>query len=133
MKEVYSRLYSSIKEILKYLDADKCSEFVEKYEKSYYMSFNKSLEEMENVTTEMIRDYAKFIVPLSNNKVSINTIIKAAKNVRKNLNGYDKKALSRWEMATRLDNEMKELNSFPYKYDKDDPEGYLEINSPKKK
>ncbi len=129
-KEAYIRVYISIYlkmlDILAHTNYEKYCEFYDKYY-SKINNYSLPLEELEPVINAATNDYAKYIIPLTNKEVSLDTIIDAAKVVKQTLGGYSDEEAQKWEAETKGKNEEIEKKAFPYKYDPNNPkEAYVE-------
>ncbi len=125
IKSAYSALFNNILEQLSILDYQKYSELYDKYHQYFNSSID--LKILEEKASDMLTEYAEYIIPLSNNKISIDTILKAATNVKKELYHFNNKEIKEWLEKATKDNSKYEKKVFPYKYDPDNKtEAYLE-------
>ena len=128
----YIELYKSILKLLKDIDYSEYSYLFDKYHK-YLTDYSIELSKLENIASEMLTEYANYIIPLTNNHVSFDTILLAASVVKSKINNYDNEELSNWLIDTIKNNEKVGDTTFPYIYDKSIPtEAYL-IDKPLKK
>ena len=123
--DAYFSLYHDILDFLEEIDYQKYIEFYDKYNEAF-KNINK-LKEFEPIASNMLTEYAEYIIPLSNNKISIDTILKAATNVKKELYHFNNKEIKEWLEKATKDNSKYEKKVFPYKYDPNNKtEAYLE-------
>lgn len=123
---IYRRIFNSIIEILYHTDYEKYEYFYDKYHNKI-KEYNISLEQMETIMNEFTYEYANYIIPITNKEVSLDTIMEAAKVVKKEINSFSEEEVNKWYQETKKDNEEKSLTSFPYKYDPNNKtEAYLE-------
>jgi hypothetical protein len=82
---------------------------------------------METSMTNFLYDYAKFIIPLSNKTISMDKILQAAAEVKRQLYFIDEEDIQNWLLRTKEENQKDIDKRFPYVYNPDNPtEGYLE-------
>jgi len=73
--------------------------------------------EIENLFADFLTEYATYIIPLSNQKISDETLLEAATNVKKEINKYNKEQLDAWKKEVLKEKEETEEKAFPYIYD----------------
>ena len=124
--KVYKNTFEKIMKILQKTDYEKYTEFYNKYNKDF-SNTSINLKELESICNNMLTEYAKYIIPLSNNNVPLTTILKAATVVKKEIDGLGNEEIKEWlETSTNI-NQKEEKKSFPYKYDPNNhTEAYLE-------
>lgn len=124
----YKELYIKIMDILFTLDKPEYKEFHEKYNNKFSFNQDKiTSSELEPLIKELLKDYAKYIIPLSNNKVEIKNILSALIEVKRKVYGWNDKKIKEWLNKTIKDNLEAEKEAFPYKYDPNNKtEAYLE-------
>ena len=129
----YKDLYLKIISILKETDIKEYQQLYNKYDKYLNVnleSTNSSI--LEKSMIEFLTDYAKYIIPLSNNEVSIETILRAVIEVKKEIYNMNTEEIKKWLEQTLTDNKKVSAIAFPYKYDKHNPEAYVEARNSKK-
>jgi len=115
----YGFLYNKILHLLKKLDYSKYEYFNQKYQKQLEKTTKKkntTLKEIENIYVDFLTEYANYIIPLSNNKISNDNMYKALSNVKKVIDGYNKEELQKWSEITNKKNVFYEQENFPYLY-----------------
>lgn len=121
----YIDTYQTIMEFLTNLDYEKYSELYDKYEDKINNA-NTKLQKLESICTDFLTEYAAYIIPLSNKKISEETLFTAATIARQTSPKYNqetKEALIQQIKATYQETIDKE---FPYIYNPNDTrEAYL--------
>lgn len=126
-KKTYKDLYLKIIDILQVLDKEKYIEFYNKY--NDYLNINLSnttSNHLEIPISNLLIDYAKYIIPLSNNKIELSTIFKALIEVKREIDWMNNQEIKEWLEKTINDNLEKEDKEFPYTYDYQSKEAYVE-------
>lgn len=122
--EAYRKIMEDTLDLLSNLDPDLFNKLYNKY--NYKVYNNIQIKEMEEIFNSFIIEYYNLVSPLVNKEISLNTIIKAAFNVKKKINGYSKSELLKWESETWKENIERISYDFPYVYDyNEEREGYL--------
>ena len=128
----YMQLFADILNILEEVDYNEYSILYNKYYK-YIMDYCFNFEMLEKVASEMLTEYANYILPLTNNNIPFETIINAAKVVKQKIDHYDEKELQDWLDETVYANEEVSNFTIPYLYDPNNKtEAYLK-DHPKSK
>ena len=110
---------------LKYTDINEYNTLYDKY--NQYISESLPLERIRDIISDVLKDYSEYIIPLSNQKVDITTIIEAAKEGKRVINGMNDEELKAWEEKTIKENGERNQIAFPYTYDPNNQtEAYLE-------
>ena len=131
IKDIYIGLYRRIIRYLLQLDEKKYYEFSKKYDK-FFNNYN-SLKEIGKSFSDFCHEYALYIIPLSNKKISMDTIIDASVNADIKLGRCDIKNYDNRKAITRENNDyyLNDRNLFPYRYDPSNKkEGYVEYIGP---
>lgn len=122
--QAYIMLYKKIMEIIVVLDYQKYKELSSKYAdiitksiSDYLKERTHSLKYTEEAFSNFLTEYYYYIIMLVNNAIDEDITFKAAKNVKKNINGYTKKQLAFWEQTTQEKYESDVHYRFPYVYD----------------
>ena len=110
MVEQYILLYMDIMSILSNTDIKKYCYFYNKYDDK----LNYSLKELEPVMYKFLNEYANYIIPLSNNKVSFDKILSAATIVKKEVENYTEQELKEWYEECKDINLQIQKEEFPY-------------------
>lgn len=135
----YEYLFNDILYILEKLDYDKyiyffnkyhndISKLIEKIEIAEMLSKpNNSLKDLDNIYSEFLTEYLKYILPLSNNKIDDSVLYEAIKEVKKVIKNYsDNKIKKAIKEIKEIQEEDKEI-IFPYSYDpNNETPNYLE-------
>ena len=108
----YKALYRKILGILYYTDQKKYFEFYNKYKTIVDSHMN--LKEMEPIVYNFLNEYASYIIPLSNNKISMNKILDAACVVKKEISGYSDEEITDWLESVKIINRRRRQQAFPY-------------------
>ena len=129
----YKDLYLRITNILKETDIAVYQKFFNKY----YQYLNVDIartnsNDLEDTMIKFLTEYAKYIIPLSNNNIDMETILRAAIVVKKKLYKMSNEEIKRWLEKALKDNENTSKIAFPYVYNPGNPEGYVETRSGKK-
>jgi hypothetical protein len=110
------------------LDKPTYKEFHDKYHN--YFLFNQdetSSNRLEMLMTNFLTDYAKYIIPLSNNTIEYNSVINALITIKKEVYHWDNNKIQTWLTKTISDNIKAEMEAFPYQYDPENKtEAYVE-------
>ena len=125
-KKTYKDLYLKIIDILQVLDKEKYIELYNKY--NDYLNINLSnttSNHLETPISNLLIDYAKYIIPLSNNKIELSTIFKALIEVKREIEWMNNQEIKEWLEKTINDNLEKEDKEFPYTYDYHSKEAYV--------
>lgn len=126
-KKVYKDLYLKIIDILSVLDRDKYIEIYNKYNDLLNVNLSEiTSNSLEVPISNLLIDYAKYIIPLSNNKIEFNTILRALVEVKKEVQWMDNSEIKAWLEKAIADNVVKGREEFPYIYDKDSKEAFVE-------
>lgn len=119
--------FRTLIEVLEFIDYKQYKYFYKKYYDAIMLSIELSDDQFAEIFDKMLVEYAKYIIPLSNNSVSMSTIFKAATEVKRKIDGFSDKEIKEWLENIRERNKKIEQILFPYQYDKDNPtEAYLE-------
>ena len=119
--------FRNILDVLMEIDYKQYRHFYEKYYEKIMLSINLNDEQFAIVFDKMLAEYAKYVIPLSNNEVNISLIFKAATEVKRKIDGLSDEEIIKWLEKIKNDNMQVERSAFPYKYDKDNPtEAYLD-------
>lgn len=116
----YKDLYIKIMQLLMQLDYQEYLKLHDRYDSIiYYNRYEKNatVQEIDEVFREFLTDYARYIIPISNKKINTRTLYEAALNVKKVIDGYDKKELKQWNKTTKKINEMRAAIKFPYRFE----------------
>ncbi|MBR7042311.1 MAG: transglutaminase domain-containing protein [Bacilli bacterium] len=125
-KKTYKDLYLKIMDILVSLDKDKYIELYNKYNNFLNVNLSEvTSRSLETVISNLLIDYAKYIIPLSNNKVELETIFRAIVEVKKEVDWMDNNEIRKWLSEAAKSNIDREKKEFPYVYDVNNPEGYV--------
>ena len=117
-KRTYKDLYLKVIDILSCLDREKYIEFYNKYD--YILNVNLSettSSKLEIPMSNFLADYAKYIIPLSNNKIELNTIFRAMTVVKKEVEWMNEAEIKEWLKIAIQNNIENEEKEFPYIYD----------------
>ena len=130
-KKSYKDLYLKIISILKQTDNNKYQDLYNKYNNQININIEKlSSNDLEPVMTNFLTEYAKYIIPLSNNKVDLETILRAIIEVKKDLYKMNTDEIKVWLEQTLKDNQKINNKAFPYIYNPDNTtEAYLETKN----
>lgn len=129
--DTYKTLLNDIFYFLKKLDYEKFDYFYNKYDyfyKNFNLLDNVSLDDITNKINEFLNEYYQYIINKVNNKVDNEVIFNAASEVLKVINGFSDEEIISWR------NEQNELYNkfetviYPYKYDPNSKEAYLDDN-----
>ena len=125
----YEYLFNDILYILEKLDYDKYIYFFNKYHNDIFKLIEKieiaemlskpdnSLKDLDNIYSEFLTEYLKYIIPLSNNKIDDSVLYEAIKEVKKVIKNYtDNKIDKEMKVIKEIQEEDKEI-IFPYSYD----------------
>lgn len=132
VEKSYRNYYDAVLNILSQLDYQKYEYFKNKYIilKSHItnsLSESISSKDLDKVFNEMLLEYAEYILTLSNKKVSISSILKAATEVKRKVDGLTDIELKEWLENTIKVNKHDERRAFPYQYNpSNSTEAYLE-------
>lgn len=128
----YIALYKCILKILKQIDYNKYSELYDKYNK-YLTDYTIDISSLENIASKMLTEYANYIIPLTNNNISFETILAAAAVVKSKIDNYSDEQIKIWLKETINNNEEVGKYTLPYIYDPaDKTEAYI-TNHPNSK
>ena len=124
----YEYLFYDILYILEKLDYDKyiyffnkynndISKLIEKIEISEMLSQpNNNLKDLDNLFSEFLTEYLKYIIPLSNNKIDNKILYEAIKEVKRVIKNYDENTINKeFEESKEIQEQIKE-KIFPYSY-----------------
>ena len=126
-KRTYRDLYLKIMDILVSLDKDKYVELYSKYNDVINVNLSETTSSALYVPiSNLLIDYAKYIIPLSNNKISLETIFRAMTVVKSEIDWMDNSEIKEWLEHTIYENLDKEKEEFPYIYDENSKEAYVE-------
>ena len=126
-KRAYKDLYLKIIDILSILDRAEYIELYNKYEDLLNVSLvDTTSNQLETPLSNLLIDYAKYIIPLSNNKIDLNTIFRAMTVVKKEVDWMNNGEIKEWLASTIEDNLQKKEIEFPYDYDYHSKEAYVE-------
>ena len=117
-RNAYKNLYLKIIEMLQVLDQNKARELVKKYDHLLNVDINRVTSQyLEKHLSNLLIEYAKYMMPLVNKKISNRDIITALTNVQKIL--YRKSSKEIIELIDKLTYDNKKLSPvlFPYTYD----------------
>lgn len=129
----YKDLYLKIINILKETDNEEYQKLFNKYHKLINIDTDKTNSYiLEEPMTNFLTDYAKYIIPLSNNEVDIETILRAVIEVKKQIYKKNTAEIKTWLEQTLIDNKKASSIAFPYKYDESNPEAYVEARNNKR-
>lgn len=134
---VYHMLFYDILYILEKLDYDKYIYFFNKYSEELEVIMdtiikndgwermgildimshtNITLKDLDDLFSEFLTEYLKYILPLSNNKIDNKTLEKAIKEVKKVIKNYDEDTINKeFEESKEIQEQIKE-KIFPYSY-----------------
>ena len=128
----YIQLFADILNILEEVDYNEYSILFDKYHK-YIMNYSIDFNTLEKIASEMLTEYANYILPLTNNNIPFETIIDAAKVVKQKINHYNEKEIQDWLKETIDINDEVSTFTIPYIYDPSNKtEAYL-TDHPKSK
>ena len=119
-RNAYKNLYLKIIEMLQVLDQNEARELVKKYDHLLNVDINKVTSQyLEKHLSNLLIEYAKYMMPLVNKKISNRDIITALTNVQKNL--YLKSSKEIIELIDKLTYDNKKLSPvfFPYTYNEE--------------
>ena len=117
-KKTYKDLYLKIIDILKTMDKEEYQKLYNKYNSSFNIDIDETTSyALESLVNNFLIDYAKYVLPLSNNKVDFNTILDALINVKKEIYSMSDDEAKEWFDSTNNDNQKIEDKVFPYIYD----------------
>lgn len=127
-KRSYKELYIKIINDLIIFDYEKYQELYNKYNDYLNIDLNKTTSNRIEISmTNFLYDYAKYVIPLSNKEISMDTILTAAIEVKKQINYMNDNEIKEWLEKTTVDNEKRFAERFPYTYNPNNPkEGYVE-------
>ena len=130
-KKSYKDLYLKIISILRETDKQEYQELYSKYNNKININIEKiSSNDLEPVMTSFLKDYAKYIMPLSNNKVTLETTLRAVIEVKKEVYKMNISEIKVWLEQTLKDNHKIKNKAFPYIYSPNNTtEAYLESKS----
>ena len=134
-KKSYKDLYLKIISILKQTDIKEYQELYNKYNNQININIEKlSSNDLEPVMTNFLTEYAKYIIPLSNNKINLETILRAVIKVKKEVYKMNTPEIKEWLEQTLKDNLEIKSKAFPYIYNSNNKtEAYLEDRNIKKR
>lgn len=115
LTDAYITAYKKIMEILSKLEHSKFLEFYNKYDKQI-SKYNISLKELEDIYTDFLTEYAKYILPLSNKKIDNQTLYNAITNIKKIINKQTENDISNSLNQIKQIHEEDENMIFPYEY-----------------
>lgn len=85
------------------------------------------LSEIESIFSAFLTEYATYIIPLANKKISNETLLTAAINVKQEINKYNQEQLNSWKEEFLKNTEHFETIVFPYSYNPNETRiNYLE-------
>ena len=126
-KRTYKDLYLKICDILATLDYDKYMEIYQRYNDLLNVNLAEvTSNSLEVPLANLLIDYAKYIIPLSNNQISLDTIFRAMTVVKKEVDWLNNEEIKIWLTKVIKDNIHKEKTEFPYNYDYHNKEAYVE-------
>lgn len=124
----YKDLYITILNYLIIFDYHKYQELYEKYNDYLNINWDETTSnKLEIPMANLLHDYAKYIIPLSNKEINIDTILSAAAEVKKQIYYFSDSEIKEWLIKAKEDNEKRLKEKFPYVYNpNNEKEGYLE-------
>ena len=127
-KKAYKDIYLKIMDILLYTDRKQYELFYNKYESQININTSElSSQNLEPVLTSLLNDYARYIIPLSNNKIPLESILKALIKIKQDIYFKSNEEIKNWLMKVKDDNAKFEEAAFPYIYDANNQtEAYLQ-------
>ena len=128
LKKAYISLYTKILELLSNLDKDKYNELYSKYKKLLSIDLsNTTSNNLLPIINSLLKDYSKYIIPLSNNEIDNNDLVNALTNIHKYLYHEDNNTIKNWLEKIISENNKRNNSSFPYNYNPDNQNpAYLE-------
>lgn len=130
--QTYKNLYLKIMEILTSLDKEKSIELFNKYnDKLNIYTININSQDLEQELGKFLIDYAKYIMPLVNNKINNMNFITALINIQKTLYLRTDEDIKKYIDKLTLENKLLSEVAFPYIYDASMKEGYVEARHKK--
>ena len=112
----YILLYKNILKTIKNLDYQEYCYLYDKYNK-YFSNYYIKLKELDIIASNMLTEYANYILPLTNNKVSKQTILVASTIVKRKIDKYNDEEITAWLNQIVIDNQKVEEYTLPYEYD----------------
>lgn len=130
----YRDLIIKILNILKGTDKTTYQELYNKYHKLLNIDVYKTNSvDLEQIMISFLKDYAKYIIPLSNNEVNLETVLKAMIEVKSKIYKMKTDEIKIWLSKALKDNTENYKKAFPYIYDPNNPtEAYLEARNNKR-
>ena len=124
----YKDLYAKIMEILFSIDKPAYKELYDKYHDLFsFDTDHTTSKEAEAIVTPFLIDYAKYIIPLSNNTIEYNSVINALITIKGEVYHWNNDKIQAWLTKTINDNIKAEMEAFPYQYDPENKtEAYVE-------
>lgn len=114
----YMQLYKNILRLIKNLDYNEYRKLYNKYNQ-YLTDYTLDISKLEKIASEMLTEYAAYILPLTNNKIDFETIMSAAAIVKKKINNYSPEEVKSWYEETIKNNKEVSLYTLPYIYNYD--------------
>jgi len=131
-KVVYKKIFIKLLELLQNFDYE---EYTKLYNKYYDKIFSNDVneEQVEFFMNQLMDEYEEYILPLSNQEVSLDTILQAATVVQKEVNDNTNETLEEWKEKTFEVNKKNEIKYYPYQYNPNKTGEYIGIREEKEK
>lgn len=121
-KKSYKKLYNKIINILYLTDKEVYQDLYNKYDNLININLDETSSTLlEPTLCAFLVDYAKYILPLSNNKVELETVLSAAAEVKKEIYKMHNAKINVWLENTLKDNLRIKESIFPYIYNYNNP------------
>ena len=111
----YRDLYNKIINMLYYTNPEKYNYFYQKYDE-YFNQYDIKLNILEPIAYQFLDEYADYILPLTNNKVSFDTLLEAAVVIKKEVDKKTDDEIKEWLEEVKEKNQRQQERSFPYDY-----------------
>ena len=111
----YRDLYDKIMNMLYHTNPEKYNYFYKKYDEVFKQRIIK-LNILEPIAYQFLDEYADYILPLTNKKVSFDTLLEAAIVVKKEVDKKTDDEIKDWLEEAKEKNRRQQEKSFPYDY-----------------
>lgn len=117
-RNAYKNLYLKVIEMLRVFNKNKAMELFKKYDSSLNIDISKvTSKDLEKHLSSLLVEYARYIMPLVNKKISNRDIITALTNIQKVLYHKSDKEIIEWIDKLTIENKSLSPVLFPYIYD----------------
>lgn len=117
-RNAYKNLYLKIIELLCVFNKNKAMELSKKYDDLLNVDISKiTSQDLEKPLSNLLVEYAKYVMPLVNKKINNRDIITALTNIQKILYHKDDEEIAKWIDKLTIENKSLSPVLFPYIYD----------------